>query len=407
MGMESRWQLPAIQRVREWLLNPRINEQRLGEALNTATERQPPPVIWLLGKAQSGKTSVIRALTGSSRAEIGNGFQACTATASFYDFPQEAPVIRFLDTRGLGEVDYDSGEDLAFCESQAHLVMLVMKVSDPDQQAVIRALKSVRRRHPEWPVVVLHSCLHELYPDDRDHIEPWPFDQSPLPESVPEDLRRVLAEQGQWLEELPGHAPVVRVPVDLTLPEDGFSTPWYGLEALWKAIEETSTFELRARLQHDPAIRDLFSQAAHPHIMGYSLAAGGVGALPLVDAALLPALQVKLLHTLAEIYQQPWNARTTSEFFGLLGAGTLAGYGLRWAGRSLVKLVPGWGQTLGAAWGASSAAAVTYALGKAADFYLSRTGQGLPVEADSVRRIYSEAFARGVPFNRDDDQAAS
>jgi len=85
--------------------------------------------------------------------------------------------------------------------------MLVMKVSDPDQQAVIRALKSVRRRHPEWPVVVLHSCLHELYPDDRDHIEPWPFDQSPLPESVPEDLRRVLAEQGQWLEELPGHAP--------------------------------------------------------------------------------------------------------------------------------------------------------------------------------------------------------
>jgi len=106
----------------------------------------------------------------------------------------------------------------------------------------------------------------------------------------------------------------VRVPVDLTLPEDGFSTPWYGLEALWKAIEETSTFELRARLQHDPAIRDLFSQAAHPHIMGYSLAAGGVGALPLVDAALLPALQVKLLHTLAEIYQQPWNARTTSEF---------------------------------------------------------------------------------------------
>jgi len=103
MGMESRWQLPAIQRVREWLLNPRINEQRLGEALNTATERQPPPVIWLLGKAQSGKTSVIRALTGSSRAEIGNGFQACTATASFYDFPQEAPSFASWIPGGLAK----------------------------------------------------------------------------------------------------------------------------------------------------------------------------------------------------------------------------------------------------------------------------------------------------------------
>ena len=406
MGMESRWQLPVLQRVREWLLHPHIDEQRLGEALETATERQPPPVIWLLGKAQSGKTSVIRALTGSSCAEIGNGFQACTRTASFYDFPAEAPVVRFLDTRGLGEVAYDAREDLAFCESQSHLLMAVMKVTDPDQDALFRALRAVRRRHPEWPVVVLHSCLHEAYPDDRDHVEPWPFDQSPLPETVPEDLRRLLAQQAEWCCDLPGHAPVVRVPVDLTLPEDGFSTAWYGLDALWNAIEQTSTFELRSRLQHDPAIRDLFASAAHPHIMGYSLAAAGVGALPIADAVLLPALQVKLLHTLAAIYQQPWSSRTVSEFFGLLGAGTLAGYGLRWAGRSLVKLVPGWGQTLGAAWGASSGAAVTYALGKAADFYLARTGRGLPVDAGSVRRIYSEAYARGAELKTDQDPAA-
>ena len=73
-------------------------------AIGVAREKQPLPVLWLIGKAQAGKTSIIRALTGSETAQIGNGFQPCTRTARFYDFPNEAPVARFLDTRGLGEV---------------------------------------------------------------------------------------------------------------------------------------------------------------------------------------------------------------------------------------------------------------------------------------------------------------
>ncbi|MGM0450779.1 MAG: GTPase, partial [Pseudomonadota bacterium] len=127
MARATRWSLPSLEAVRDALLNPGVDAERLSAALASAREHQPPPVVWLLGKAQSGKTSIIRALTGSTRAEIGNGFQACTRTASFYDFPEQAPVVRFLDTRGLGEVAYDAGEDLAFCESQSHLVMAVMK----------------------------------------------------------------------------------------------------------------------------------------------------------------------------------------------------------------------------------------------------------------------------------------
>lgn len=402
MARSTRWSLPTLEAVRKALLNPGVDDERLNEALASAREHQPPPVLWLLGKAQSGKTSVIRALTGSTRAEIGNGFQACTRTASFYDFPEQAPVVRFLDTRGLGEVAYDAGEDLAFCESQSHLVMAVMKVSDPDQDAVLETLKTVRRRHPEWPVVIVHTALHELYPPGTDHVVPWPFGGIP-PDEVPADLRRVLAMREQLVGALPGRAPVVPVAVDLTLEEDGFATPDYGLEGLWQAIEETATFELRSRLQQDPALRDLFSRAAHPQITGYSLAAAGAGSLPLIDAALLPALQVRMLHALSGIYQQRWDVRRSSEFFGLLGLGVIAGYGLRWAGRSLVKMVPGWGQTLGAAWGASSAAAVTYALGKAADFYLSRTADGMPVDAEALRGVYREAFEQGLSLRRERD----
>ena len=106
-------------KLREALLNPQVNSAALNAALREARARQPLPVLWLAGKTQAGKTSIIRALTGSESAEIGNGFQPCTRTARFYDFPTEAPVVRFLDTRGLGEVAYDPAEDIRYCEVQA------------------------------------------------------------------------------------------------------------------------------------------------------------------------------------------------------------------------------------------------------------------------------------------------
>jgi len=67
------------------------------------TARLFAPVVWLVGKVQGGKTSIIRILTEVTDAEIGAGFRACTRTARIFDFPVEAPIIRFLDTRGLGE----------------------------------------------------------------------------------------------------------------------------------------------------------------------------------------------------------------------------------------------------------------------------------------------------------------
>ena len=55
--------------------------------------------IWLFGKTQSGKTSIIKFLTGASDAEIGSGFRPCTRFSREYDFPNaEAPLLSFLDT---------------------------------------------------------------------------------------------------------------------------------------------------------------------------------------------------------------------------------------------------------------------------------------------------------------------
>jgi uncharacterized protein (DUF697 family) len=376
---------------KKWLESP-IDGAALEAAVAEAQRRQPPPVLWLLGKTQAGKTATIHALTGSSKAEIGNGFAPCTPRSQFYDFPSEAPLVRFLDTRGLGEVSYDPSEDINYCEAQAHLVMAVIKAADPNQEAVFDVLREVRRRHSDWPIVVVQTGLHELYRAGSEHLQPYPFGTD-AEADLPRALMSPLSQQRLRLGELHGRGRVLWVPVDFTRAEDGFAPQFYGLDALWEAIDTASGWALEASLRADPNIRDHYARAAHPYILGYSATAAGLGAIPLADMALVPALQLKLLHRLARLYRLEWTRRNSSEFFGLLGAGVLAGYGIHWAGRGLVKLIPVWGQSVGAVWSASGSAAITYALGKTACEYLARKGRGMELDRTSLRSVYQQALS--------------
>lgn len=389
------------EQLRATLLEPSIDKALLKASLREARARMPVPVLWLLGKTQSGKTSIIRALTGSEAAEIGNGFQPCTRNSRFYDFPAEVPVIRFLDTRGLGEVSYDPGDDMHYCESQAHLLVAVMKVADIKQGAVFDVLQAIRRRHPEWPLLIVQTGLHELYPDGCEHIQPWPYADDLLPDTVPVDLRRALQAQRSALKPLPGFAPVRWVAVDLTLPEDGLEPPDYGLEALWQAIESLTSLGLQHQLSGDKEVQDLYERTAHQHIVGYALVAAGLGALPVVDLVAVSAVQAKLLHTLALLYGQRWDKSTITEFLGLAGAGIASSYIARLLSRAVVKVIPVWGQTMGALWGASSSGATTYALGKAAIYFFTRRKDGLNVDADTLRQIYAQELERGASILKD------
>lgn len=389
------------EQLRAELLEPRVDEKLLQASLQEARIRMPVPVLWLLGKTQAGKTSIIRALTGSEVAEIGNGFQPCTRRSRFYDFPADAPVVRFLDTRGLGEVSYDPDDDIYYCESQAHLLMAVMKVADINQAAIFDVLHAVRQRHPEWPLLIVQTGLHELYPSGSGHVQPWPYADESLPETVPVDLRRALQAQHNAMKPLPGFAPVRWVAVDLTLSEDGFEPPDYGVEALWQAIESISSLGLQNQLSGDKEIHDLYARTAHQHIVGYALTAAGLGALPVVDLVAVAAIQAKLLHSLAILYGQRWDKSTITEFLGLMGVGIASGYLTRMVGRAVAKVIPFWGQTVGVVWSASSSGAATYALGKAAVYFFVRRKDGLNVDPESLRRIYAEELERGASILKD------
>ena len=389
--------MPCARRFWESVWNravsPKTNQAELERLLREAKQKLPPPVIWLLGKAQSGKTSLVQALTGSSRAEIGNGFRPCTRSSRLYSFPdEEGCFLKFLDTRGLGEVDYDPAEDIQRCEDQAHLLVVVMKATDHAQQCVLEPLKAILKRHSQWPVIVLQTALHEGYPSSKmQHVLPYPFTDFPFPATVPHDLARSLSAQ----RELFADYRVRFVPVDLTQAEDGLEPADYGLDALWPAIEDALPLGLREMLYQAPtvrrALRDEYFRAAHGHVVTYALLAGGAAAfpVPIVDIPLVLTIQAKMFHSVASVYQQPMDAQRMAEFCGTIGLGLT-----RLLVRELLKLVPVPG--LGAGISAVYAAASTYALGMALCGYFSRVRRGAVPDTKLIRSLYAEEFQRGA-----------
>jgi hypothetical protein len=141
------------------------------------------PVVWLLGKTGAGKTAIVSALTGDPRAKVGRGFEPCTRTAAFYDVPPEVPLLRFLDTRGLGEPYYDPAQDIGWCEHQSHLLLVAMQIADPIQGEVVSVVREARRRHIDWPVVAVQTGLHRRYEPGATHPELYPYTGGPEDET--------------------------------------------------------------------------------------------------------------------------------------------------------------------------------------------------------------------------------
>jgi uncharacterized protein (DUF697 family) len=358
-------------------------------------------VVWLLGKTGAGKTAIIAALTGDARAEIGLGFEPCTRTAAFYDVPPEAPLLRFLDTRGLGEAGYDPASDISWCEEQSHLVLVVMSVSDPLQHDVLHALHQARRRHPEWPVVVAQTGLHRLYPAGMAHPIPYPYTGGPEDEthaSLPHAVRQALAYQRTLFEGLRGPPPRF-VPIDFTVPADGLPPCDYGLEALSRILSEAGpvAFEALRRARADLE-SDRIRAKARPLIYSCGTAAAGAGAVPvpIVGVGGLAGVIATMLRALARRYQVEWTPRTFGQFSSAVGGGALLGVLLRYGLREMLKLVPVVGTVTAGTLNAAAAFAVTVAIGEAACVWLAYERRGLGAPSAEVRRAFADGLAVGL-----------
>jgi uncharacterized protein (DUF697 family) len=362
-------------------------DAQLQERLDKLRAKMPVPVFWLLGKTQSGKTTLIKYLTGAEDAEIGQGFRPCTRTSREYQFPTpQAPLLTFIDTRGIDEPGYDPAEDIARFNSAAHLLVVTVKALDHAQENIRAALKTIRQAQPHRPVVLVLTCLHEAYPQQQ-HPQPYPFGTEAEAATVPADLLRSIEEQKRAFDGLLDRV----VPVDITPPDEGFADPVYGGEQLKHRLLELLPAGYRQTLltldEATAELKDLYASHALPRIIGYSTLAATAGAIPIpwVDLLLLPGIQTQMIYDLARFYGQPLTATRFLELASTLGLSVLA----RQAIREVVKLLP----VAGSVAGGAMAGASTFALGKAFCYYYSAVHQGHVPNPEDLRRYYREQLA--------------
>jgi uncharacterized protein (DUF697 family) len=377
----------VLEKVKE-VLNASLLGKGFDEALDKLRRRVPVPVVWLFGKTQSGKTSIIRYLTNADEAEIGQGFKACTRFSRQYQFPtSEAPLLTFLDTRGLDEPGYDPSEDLARFDSMAHVLIVTVKATDHAQENVIRHLKSIRRSRP---TLLTLTCLHEAYPQQQ-HPQPYPFEvngklsgDGKMETTAFPDLQRTLAEQLRRFKGLYDQV----VPIDLTQPVDGYADVNYGGERFKQVLQDLLPEAYRRSIltleETTHELQGIYARRALPHIAGYSSLAATAGAIPIpwLDLLILPGIQTRMIYHLAQLYGQPLTGTRFLELASTLGLGLL----VRQATREVAKLIP----IAGSIAAGALAGASTFALGKAFCYYYQGIHQGHVPKAEDLRRYYHE-----------------
>lgn len=365
------------------------------------------PVIWLLGKTGAGKTSIVAALTGEAHDDVGNGFQPQTKTFSVYPWPPNDPVLRFLDTRGLADVEgYDASLDIASARKMAHLVMAVVRADDLDVEEIVGTIKEARRAHPTWPVIVAQTCLHNLYPRKGTHPVPYPFvgtDADFQAPGVHDGLRRALLAQRALFASLPGGGPVLFVPLDFTRPEQGLPPADYGAERLLDALEKVHHHvgsELRRPRQAatENSIRTNI-------ILPWSFAAATANAVPapVLGGIGSASLQAVMVRNIAQRFGLDLGLDLWGEFLAAMGTGFALGFGARWLAQQVLKIGIGWGTAAVAAW----TFAITWGIGEAAVYFFRERAAGRTPDQEQMRDTYGRVFkaARDYYANRKEDRS--
>lgn len=330
------------------------------------------PVIWLLGKTGAGKSSLIRSLTGIDDAELGNGFAPCTRTAQNFDYPQDLPLMRFLDTRGLGEVDYDPEEDLQVCLEASHAVLAVARLNDPVQGEVRDALAAIVKKAPESRIIVVHNGADQVK-DPQQRFRSRAQTQEVFEKAAHQKLPSVetALPPDQLQLESPGICDLIHL-LDEIMPE----------VALLLAEEDLRDGERKKYAQ------------VRSTIIWYASAAGTTDLAPVLGAVTVPSIQAAMLKVLGKNYGVDWTKSRISEFGLALGMGIAGRFGGSYLARQLGKLVPGYGQTVGAVAAGTISFATTFALGRTAAYYLHRIQHGKQINNKDIRALYKDALRR-------------
>nr|WP_283759438.1 GTPase [Roseofilum casamattae] len=366
----------------------RVSEDKIAEILDRVRSQLPTTEALLIGKPQTGKSSIVRGLTGVSAEIIGQGFRPHTQHTERYAYPSEdLPLLIFTDTVGLGDIERETediiaelAQDLETETTRARVLVLTVKINDFATDTLQQVVASLRQQYPQVPCLLAITCLHEAYPAGEENHPAYPPEFPELQRS----RDRIQDELGTLCDRA--------VPIDFTLEEDGYTPVFYGLEELRETLAELLP-EAESRAMHQlldgevtQELGNLYRDVGRRYITAFSIMAATAAAVPLPFATMpvLTVLQVSMVGLLGKLYGQTLSPSQAGGVASAIAGGFLA----QAVGRELVKFIPGFGSAIAASW----AAAYTFALGEGACVYFGDLMGGKKPDPEKIQAVMREAF---------------
>lgn len=386
------WPLQQIWR-RFW-----VSESQIAEHLNAMRSQWPTTEVILIGKPQSGKSSIVRGMTGQSADIVGQGFRPHTQVTQRYPYPSaDVPLLIFTDTVGLGDVERNPDaivaaltQTLDHDRQRSRIFILTVKATDFATESLRQVMVSLRRDYPHIPCILAVTCLHELYDSPTADHPPYPPELAAIDRvvgAIEQDFKGIYDR---------------RLLLDFTLEEDGYDPVFYGLGALRDALAELlpqaeaqALHQLLSQDDRGKAIGDLYRGVARHYISAFAIAAGVAAAVPLPFATMpvLTSLQVSMVIVLAQVYNQKLNP---SQALGVVTS-LAGGFFAQVVGRELVKFIPVVGSVVATSW----SVAYTWALGEGACVYFGDIMAGKRPDPEAIQELMKETFQQTKKDLRD------
>lgn len=308
-------------------------------------------LVFIVGEANAGKSSIINGLLGENMAEV-RAIAGCTKGTQLYKFSDHLFVV---DTPGMNEtdtIDLGSGVETD-ARKRADIIVFVANLAGsrtPQERQAFRNLKSFGR-----PLVLAANKVDTVGEVERDDVY---NDLLRRFEIEPARVSMVSATTGEGMEEL-------SLRIFQILESHGSGLLW------------------AKNARHREAL-------VRSAVLAAATAAFGIGVIPIPMADILPltALQSSLWMKIGKIYGYEITKEGAKAVMTSLAAGSI--------GRSVFRQAI---KTLGAATGIAAgvtagiaggvAASMTYGLGIAAQEYY-RSGQTKNV--DQLVDVYKSAF---------------
>ncbi|HLR72029.1 MAG TPA: GTPase [Pseudogracilibacillus sp.] len=357
-----------------------------------------PARIAIVGRRGAGKSSLINAIFGEQKAEVGD-YKSQTGSGKWYAFENELGAIEILDTRGLGESHRP--EETAMMKNPIEevkqsiqtkcpdVILFLCKAKevgsriDEDLQQLLQLKNDIFDMHTyEVPIVGIVTQVDELAP--ASNSEP-PYEHPKKQENISatvnlldEKIREVIT------------TPVTVIPISAYVEyENGeitYDRRW-NIDVLIDYLLTELPKEAQVILAKLSKVKSVQKKLARNIGKSVMTVTGLVGAtpVPVADMPIITGLQLSMIGTIAMISGKKLNRKTIVQFVGAMGVNVGVGVALREVSRHLVKIFPGAGSFISA----SIASAGTYALCEAAiAYFIDRKSEA------EAKKVYEEQLKK-------------